>query len=183
MLKKFEFQGYPVKKWSSRSERTRQTTGTHWGNRATLPTKLFPSRENTPTHNTVLSRHWLQQQPVITKVQTNLEGCDWQSFLKGKTPLPFYGLIELSGKIHSVNFQEDFVVSKINEDAIPGRLFLESHKCRMDVSKATLCLQGEKLACNFWVGRLVRAKNQVTREQSVPPELEQLMVVRKTTGN
>jgi len=61
--------------------------------------------------------------------------------------IPFYGIIELTGRVRDQAIQETFVISQLEEDAILGLPFFKRHDCRIDFSKSAILMAGEELAC------------------------------------
>jgi len=53
--------------------------------------------------------------------------------------IPFYGIIELTGRVRDQTIQETFIVGQLNEDVILGMPFLR-HGCRIDFSKSAMLM-------------------------------------------
>jgi len=67
--------------------------------------------------------------------------------------IPFYGVIELTGRACDQVTSEIFIVSQLKEDAILGMPFLKRHKCYIDFSKSVVMLAGRELVCVDRFGR------------------------------
>jgi len=82
--------------------------------------------------------------------------------------IPFYGIIELPGRVRDQAVQETFVISQLEEDAILGMPFLKQHQCRIDFSKSAVLMGGRELACVDKFGRPLVGGVQVVRNCTVP---------------
>jgi len=61
--------------------------------------------------------------------------------------IPFYDIIELTGRVHDQVIQETFIISQLAEDTILGMPFLKRHGCRIDFSKSAMLIAGKELTC------------------------------------
>ena len=61
--------------------------------------------------------------------------------------IPFYGVIELTGRAHDQVISKTFTLSQLKEDAILGIPFLKRHKCDIDFNKLAVMLAERELAC------------------------------------
>lgn len=95
-----------------------------------------------------------------------------------ESPLPFPGVVHLEGRLRSVPFAADFVISKIGEDAILGMPFLEQIQCRIDFSTATVQIHGHRLDCHHHWGQQLRSTVRVALDQVAPPRSEKLLVAQ-----
>jgi len=81
--------------------------------------------------------------------------------------IPFYGIIELTGRIRDQAIQETFIVRQLNEDAILGMPFLQRHGCRIDFSKSAMLMGDRELACVDKFGRPLAGGVQVVRSCTI----------------
>jgi len=56
--------------------------------------------------------------------------------------IPFYGMIELTGRVRDQVISETFIVSQLKEDAILGMPFLKRHKCHIHFNKSAVMMAG-----------------------------------------
>jgi len=82
--------------------------------------------------------------------------------------IPFYGFIELAGRVCDQTVRETFVLSQLNEDAVLGMPFLKRHGCRMDFHKSAIQMAGNELACVDQFGRPLTGGVQVVRSYTIP---------------
>jgi len=73
--------------------------------------------------------------------------------LADRSCIPFYGIIELTGRVRDQAIRETFIVSQLKEDAILGMPFLKRHGCHIDFSKSAMVMSGRELACVNKFGR------------------------------
>ena len=71
------------------------------------------------------------------------------------TQLPFYGVLRLPLRVRDVKTVAVFAVSRINEDAILGMPFLVAHNCSMEFNQPMTQVDGKRLKCADWLGRLL----------------------------
>jgi len=81
--------------------------------------------------------------------------------------IPFYGIIELTGRICDQTIQETFIVGQLNEDAILGILFLQRHGCHIDFSKSVMLMGDRELACVDKFGRPLAGGIQVVQSCTI----------------
>jgi len=82
--------------------------------------------------------------------------------------IPFYGVVELPGRVRDQAIQETFILSHLEEDAILGTPFLRRHKCHMDFHKSAVLMAGKELSCVDKFGRPLVGGVQVVRNCTVP---------------
>jgi len=82
--------------------------------------------------------------------------------------IPFYGVVELPGRIRDQAIQETFILSQLEEDAILGMPFLKRHQCRMDFHKSAMLMAGKELSCVDNSGRPLVGGVQVVRNCTIP---------------
>jgi len=61
--------------------------------------------------------------------------------------IPFYGIVELTGRVRDQAIWETFIISQLKEDAILVMPFLKRHRCRIDFSKSAMLMAGWELTC------------------------------------
>jgi len=61
--------------------------------------------------------------------------------------IPFYGVVQLTGRVRNQAIQEMFIVNRLKEDAILRMPFLKRHKCHIDFSKSVVVMAGCELTC------------------------------------
>jgi len=66
--------------------------------------------------------------------------------------IPFYDIIELTGKVRDQAISEMFIVNQLKEDTIFGMPFLMRHKCHIDFSNSAVVMAERELACVDKVG-------------------------------
>jgi len=82
--------------------------------------------------------------------------------------LPFYGVVELTGRVRGQAIRETFVLSKLTEDAILGMPFLKRHGCHIDFNRSIVLADGNELACVDKFGRPLIGGVQAVRNCTVP---------------
>jgi len=82
--------------------------------------------------------------------------------------IPFYGVIELTGRVRDKVISETFIVSQLKEDTILAMPFLKRHRCHMDFSKSAVVMTGRELACVDRFGRPLVGGVQVVQHCTVP---------------
>jgi len=88
--------------------------------------------------------------------------------LADRSCIPFYGIIELTGRVRDQTIQETFIVGQLNEDAILGMPFLQRHGCHIDFSKSVILMGDKELACVDKLGRPLAGGIQVVRSCTIP---------------
>jgi len=73
--------------------------------------------------------------------------------LADRSCIPFYRVIELTGRVRDHVISETFIVSQLKKDAILGIPFLKRHHCPIDFSKSAVMLARQELACVDKFGR------------------------------
>jgi len=92
--------------------------------------------------------------------------------------LPFYGQVNLYGKLGAASFCDDFLISRIKEDVILGMPFLEKHNCAVSFKDSILEMDGVRLRCTDRHGRPVTSRVQVIEAVSVTAAGEQILRCR-----
>jgi len=64
---------------------------------------------------------------------------------------PFYGVVELTGRVRDQVISETFIVSQLKENAILGMPFLQRHRCRIDFSKSAVMMARAGLCPPIWL--------------------------------
>jgi len=82
--------------------------------------------------------------------------------------IPFYGIIELTGRVLDQAIRETFIISQLKEDAILRIPFLKQHRCHIDCSKSPMVMAGQELACVDKFGRPLVGGVQVVRNCTIP---------------
>jgi len=82
--------------------------------------------------------------------------------------IPFYGVIELTGRVCDQMISETFIVSQLKEDAILGMPFLKRHRCHIDFYKSKVVMARGELACMDQFGRPLVGGVQVVQCCTVP---------------
>jgi len=88
--------------------------------------------------------------------------------LADRSRIPFYGVVELPGRVRDQAIQETFILSQLEEDAILGTPFLKRHQCHMDFHKSAVLMAGKELSCVEKFGRPLVGGVQVVRNCTVP---------------
>jgi len=115
----------------------------------------------------LLSRQFFDT--LSAKVSSGLEPYEGDhGTLADGSCIPFYGIIELAGRIHDQTIQEMFIVGQLNEEAILGMPFLQRHGCRIDFSKSAMLMGDRELACVDKFGRPLAGRVQVVRSCTIP---------------
>jgi len=87
----------------------------------------------------LLSRQFFDT--LSTKVRNELEPYEGEyGTLADESCIPFFGIIELTGRVRDQAIQETFVVGQLKEDAILGMPFLQRHGCCLDFSKSAMLM-------------------------------------------
>jgi len=73
--------------------------------------------------------------------------------LADESCIPFYGVVELTGRVRDQVINETFILSEPKEDAILGMPFLKRHRCHIDFNKSAVVMAGRELACVDRFGR------------------------------
>jgi len=82
--------------------------------------------------------------------------------------IPFYGIIELTGRVRDQVIQETFVISQLEEDDILGMPFLKRQGCCIDFIKSAILMAGKELTCVDKSGRPLVGGVQVVRSCTLP---------------
>jgi len=82
--------------------------------------------------------------------------------------IPFYGIVELTGRVRDQAIQGTFNVSQLKEDAILGMPFLKGHECHIDFSKSAVVMAGRELTCVDKFGHPLVKGIQVVRSFTIP---------------
>jgi len=61
--------------------------------------------------------------------------------------IPFYGVIQLTGRVPDQVISETFIVSQLKEDVILGMPFLKRHRCHIDFNKSAVVMAERELVC------------------------------------
>jgi len=67
--------------------------------------------------------------------------------------IPFYGVIELTGRVRDQVISETFTVSQLKENAILGMPFLKRHRYHIDINKSAVVMAERELASFDKFGR------------------------------
>jgi len=106
---------------------------------------------------------------LSAKVQGEMEPYNGEyGTLADGSCIPFYGIIELMGRVRDQAIRETFIVSQLKEDAIFGMPFLKRHGCHIDFGKSAMVMAGRDLACVDKFGRPLVGGVQVVRNCTVP---------------
>jgi len=82
------------------------------------------------------------------KDQDNLEPYEGEhSTLADRSCIPFYGVIDLTGRVRDHVISETFIVSQVKVNAILGMSFLRRHRCHVDFNKLAVVMARRDLAC------------------------------------
>jgi len=90
------------------------------------------------------------------------------STLADELCIPFYRVMELTGRVCDQMISETFIVSQLKEDAILGMPFLQRHRCHIDFDKSAVVMAGSELACVDRFGRPFMGGVQVVQRCTVP---------------
>jgi len=88
--------------------------------------------------------------------------------LADRSSIPFYGIIELTGRVRDQIIQETFIVGQLNEDAILGLPFLQRHGCCINFRNFAMLMGNRELACVDKFGRPLAGGVQVVRNCTIP---------------
>jgi len=106
---------------------------------------------------------------LSAKDRANLEPYEGQhGLLADGSCIPFYGVIELIGRVRDQVTSETFIVSQLKEDAILSMPFLKRHRCHIDFNKLAVVMAGCELACVDRFGRPLVGGMQVAQRCTVP---------------
>jgi len=94
--------------------------------------------------------------------------------LADESRIPFYGIIELTGRVRDQAIQETFVISQLEEDAILGMPFLKRHGCRINFHKSAMLMAGNELTCVDKSGHPLAGGMQVVRNCTMPSRYHSL---------
>ena len=92
--------------------------------------------------------------------------------------LPFYGQVEMSGRLRSEAIKLTFVVADIEPEAILGMPFLQDNHCQLGCAESTLIMNGKTLRCTDRHGSELISKVQVISDVNLPPRSEKLISCR-----
>lgn len=92
--------------------------------------------------------------------------------------LPFYGQVDLVGRVRSEPIELSFVVADIEMDAILGMPFLQKHKCQLKCADFTVVMNGRLLRCTDQSGVDFVSSIQVLRDVSINAQSEQMVNCR-----
>jgi len=82
--------------------------------------------------------------------------------------IPFYGVVELIGRVRDQVISETIIFSQLKEDAILGMPFLKRHRCHIEFNKSAVMMAGRELACLDRFGRPLVGGVQVVQSCTVP---------------
>jgi len=82
--------------------------------------------------------------------------------------IPFYGVIELTGRVRDQVISETFIVSQLKKDAILGIPFLKRHRYQIDFNKSAVVMAGRELACVDRFSRPLVGRVHVVQSCTVP---------------
>lgn len=136
---------------------------------------------DTGCNTNLLSKHVFDR--LAPRVRQGLEPCGSHGIMADGTRLPFYGIIQLEGRLRDIKFCETFVISQINEDAILGMPFLTSHGCTMEFGHPTVIVDGRELTCTDRHGRLLISHVHVVKRQVIAPGTEAALLCRLSIHN
>ena len=125
---------------------------------------------DTGSNTNLMSKKFFDQLPA--RIREQMTSCETYGAMADGTKLPFYGIVQATGRLRDVHIQDTFVVSQINEDIILGMPFLVKHECQMLFDKPLLRMGDRELACTDRYGRLLACKVQVFRKITLAPEAE-----------
>ena len=125
---------------------------------------------DTGCNTNLLSKQVFDRLPE--KVRERVEDCTSHGLMADGTKLPFYGILQVTGRLRSVPFEEVFVVSQISEDAILGMPFLAARDCTMRFDRPVVTLEGRELPCTDRFGRSLTSSVQVLRNVTLEPGTE-----------
>jgi len=82
--------------------------------------------------------------------------------------IPFYGVIELTGRVCDQVLNKTFIVSQLKDDAILGMPFLKRHRGHINFNKSAVVMARRELACVNRFGRPLVGGVQVVQCWTVP---------------
>jgi len=134
----------------SPQDKNRSVSAQPYGSSYFLPGKLAGKAVtfllDTGCTTNLLSRHLFNTHSV--RDRASLEPYEGEhGTLADGSCIPFYGIIELTGRIRDQVINETFIVSQLKEDAILGIPFLKRHRCHIDFNKSAVVMARRELAC------------------------------------
>ena len=130
------------------------------------------------SHN-LLSKSVFDRMPAGTRHQ--LVPLETAAAMADGSGLPIYGRINLPGKLRNLKFEEEFLVSRIADDAILGMVFLKNQECTLSCDKGIIVVGTETVLCTDQRGNLLANKVQVLSSTMIPPEAEMQVCCRLNT--
>ena len=127
------------------------------------------------SHN-LLSKSVFDRMPAGTRHQ--LVPLETAAAMADGSGLPIYGRITLPGKLRNFRFEEEFLVSRIADDAILGMVFLKNQECTLSCDKGIIVVGTETVLCTDQRGNLLANKVQVLSSTMIPPEAEMQVCCR-----
>lgn len=125
----------------------------------------------------VVGKHVFDSLPM--KVKANLQPLDNASAqLADGSSTTIYGKLLVSCKVRDVPIDHEFLVAKLQDDAILGLSFLERFNCSMQFGRPILNIDGRDLMCTDQWGNPMASKVQLIRPTVVPPASETLLVCK-----
>ena len=98
---------------------------------------------DTGCNTNLLSKHLFDRLPAETRQR--LGQCDSHGLMADGTELLFYGVLQISGWIRDMKFEDVFIISQISEDAILGLPFLCFTETLDAAARHTLDLKNDAL--------------------------------------
>ena len=92
--------------------------------------------------------------------------------------LPFYGQVNIKGRLRSEVVDFNFVVADVEPDVILGMPFLQSHNCQLRCADFTLIMNGKPVRCTDRHGVQYISNIQAMVKTSVPPQAEKMIECR-----
>jgi len=115
----------------------------------------------------LLSRHLFDT--LSARDRASLEPYEGEhGTLADRSCIPFYGVIELTGRVRDQVFNETFIISQLKEDAILGMPFLKRHRSHIDSNMSAVVMAGRELACVDRFGRPLVGRVQMVQCCTVP---------------
>ena len=127
------------------------------------------------SHN-LLSKSVFDRMPSGTRHQ--LVPLETAAAMADGSGLPIYGKITLQGRVRNMRFEEEFLVSRIADDAILGMVFLQNQECTLACDKGILTMGSETVLCTDARGTLLANKVQVLSTIVIPPKAEMQVCCR-----
>ena len=93
----------------------------------------------------LISRQIFEKLP--SRYQSQLRPTTYHGVTASGDPLPYHGVITLSGRLRTVPFTAEFAVADIAQEAILGISFFTKNECGFSFNEAQFCLDGTKLKC------------------------------------